>query len=118
MTKALLILASITMLFAAFMTVSASENAAEESNASAVVAEAAHEVTSAPAENVTEAAKEKAVEENKTVEAPAAEAAPAAENKTAEAAPAKEEKKQPGFEGVFALAGLLAVAFLAFGKRA
>ena len=103
MTKALLILASITMLFAAFMTVSASENAAEESNASAVVAEAAHEATSAPAENVTEAAKEKAVEENKT----------------AEAAPATEEKKeQPGFEGVFALAGLLAVAFLAFGKRA
>ncbi|MHC1687606.1 MAG: PGF-CTERM sorting domain-containing protein [Methanothrix sp.] len=103
MKKALLILVSITMLFAAFMTVNASEDAAEESNASAAVAEETHEAASAHAENVAEAAEEKTVEDNKT----------------AEAAHATEEKKeQPGFEGVFALAGLLAVAFLAFGKRA
>ncbi len=76
----------------------------------APAAEAAVEAAPAAAEAV-------AAEENKTVEAPAAEAH-AAENKTAEAAPAAEEKKeQPGFEGVFALTGLLAVAYLVLGRR-
>jgi hypothetical protein len=65
-------------------------------------------------ENVTETAGAEAapVEETKAVEEPVAEAAPAAENATAE--PAKE---QPGFESIFAITGLLAVAFLVLGKR-
>jgi len=84
---------------------------AAEAVAANVTAEAAP-VVEAPAAEAAPAA-----EENKTVEAPAAEAAPAAENKSAEAAPAGETKAQPGFEGVFALTGLLAVAYLVLGRR-
>ncbi len=84
--------------------------------AAAPVTEAAPVVEAAPAV------------ENKTVEAPAAEAAPVVvENKTAEAPaaePAKAENKtaepvktQPGFESIFAITGLLAVAFLVLSRR-
>jgi hypothetical protein len=67
--------------------------------------------------------------ENKTVEAPAAEAAPVVKNETAEkpvaAEPAKAEgnatktetKPAPGFESIFAITGLLAVAFLVLGRK-
>jgi S-layer protein (TIGR01567 family) len=74
----------------------------------------------AAAENKTveaaPAAEAKSAADEKKVEAPAAEAKPAAENKTAEAAPAA-EKKAPGFEGLFAITGLLAVAYLVIGKK-
>ncbi|HOV82735.1 MAG TPA: PGF-CTERM sorting domain-containing protein, partial [Methanothrix sp.] len=63
--------------------------------------------------------------------APVEEAAPApvtvAENKTTEAAPAAAEEKknetaepaktEPGFESIFAITGLLAVAYLVLGRR-
>ena len=90
---------------------------AAETVAANVTAEAAPAAEAAVEAAPAAAEAKPAAEENKTVEAPAAEAAPAAENKTAEAAPAKEEKKQPGFEGVFALTGLLAVAYLVLGRR-
>jgi S-layer protein (TIGR01567 family) len=70
--------------------------AAEEAAPAEVAAPAAEEA--APAENVTEAA-------------PAEEAAPANET----AAPA--QPSQPGFEGIFAITGLLAVAYLVLGRR-
>jgi len=84
--------------------------------AAAPVAEAAPVVEAAPEV------------ENKTVEAPAAEAAPAVEEKAKEAPaaePAKAEgnatktetKPAPGFESIFAITGLLAVAFLVLGRR-
>jgi hypothetical protein len=81
---------------------------------------AATEAESAAKENLTAATEAKAtatenVAEAKAVEAKA-EAVPAVENKTAEAAPAA-EKKAPGFEGLFAIAGLLAVSYLVLGRR-
>jgi S-layer protein (TIGR01567 family) len=87
-----------------------------EGAAAAPVAEAAPVVEAAPAV------------ENKTVEAPAAVAAPAVENKTAEKPAAEapkaegnatktETKPAPGFESIFAITGLLAVAFLVLGRR-
>ncbi|MDM7934439.1 MAG: S-layer protein domain-containing protein [Methanothrix sp.] len=92
-------------------------------------AQAAEEVAPAAevkAEEAAPAAEEKAEEAapaaaNVTAEAAAAEkkveeTAAAAEKKAEEAAPAA-EKAQPGFEGVFAIAGLLAVAYLVIGRR-
>ena len=52
------------------------------------------------------------VEPTAAVEERAAEAAPAAENATAAA------EEQPGFESIFAITGLLAVAYLVLGRRA
>ena len=77
-------------------------------------AEPAPEVEVAPVEE-PEAAEEPVaepapVEEPKPVEEPVAEPAPA-ENETT---PAEE---QPGFESIFAITGLLAVAFLVLGRR-
>ena len=81
---------------------------------------AATEAEAAAKENLTAATEAKAVATEKVAEAKAveakAEAVAAAENKTAEAAPAT-EKKAPGFEGLFAITGLLAVAYLVLGKR-
>jgi S-layer protein (TIGR01567 family) len=70
---------------------------------------AAKEVASAAQENVTAAEEVAAAAE----EAPAAEAAPAAETPAAE--PATNET--PGFGGLFALTGLLAVAYLVLNRR-
>jgi S-layer protein (TIGR01567 family) len=81
---------------------------------------AATEAESAAKENLTAATEAKAAATENVVEAKAveakAEAAPVAENKTAEAAPAA-EKAAPGFEGLFAIAGLLAVSYLVLGRR-
>jgi S-layer protein (TIGR01567 family) len=87
--------------------------AAEAAAAAAVAEERAAEAR----ENVTveEAAAEEAAataEEAAAEEAAAEEAAPAAENATAEAQPS-----QPGFEGIFAITGLLAVAYLVLGRK-
>jgi S-layer protein (TIGR01567 family) len=69
----------------------------------------------APAEVAAPAAEEAApAEENVTAApAPAAEAAPAANETAAPAA----QPSQPGFEGIFAITGLLAVAYLVLGRR-
>jgi len=86
------------------------------------------EGAAAPAAEAAPAVEPAKVAENKTVEAPAAEPAKVAENKTAEkpaaAEPAKAENKtaepaktQPGFEGIVAITGLLAVAYLVLGRR-
>jgi S-layer protein (TIGR01567 family) len=75
--------------------------AAEEAAPAEVAAPAAEEA--APAENVTPAP----AAENVTAPAPAA-------NETA--APAA-QPSQPGFEGIFAIAGLLDVAYLVLGRR-
>jgi glutamyl/glutaminyl-tRNA synthetase len=105
----------------------------------AATAEAAATKTeAAAAENVTAATKTEAAATEKVAAATAAEAAAtekvaaakenlaaAKENatKTAEAAGAAKEaapaeaKKQPGFEGIFAIAGLLAVAYLVLGRK-
>ena len=82
--------------------------------AEAPAAEPAPEVEAAPVEE-PEAAEEPVaepapVEEPKVVEEPVAEPAPA-ENETT---PAEE---QPGFESIFAITGLLAVAYLVLGRR-
>lgn len=73
----------------------------------------------ATAENVSEAATEEAapveepaVVENETAEAPAA--AEAAKNAGNATEPAKTE---PGFESVFAITGLLAVAYMVLGRK-
>jgi S-layer protein (TIGR01567 family) len=75
----------------------------EEVKAAVVEAVAANET----AKNVTEPAKE----------APANVTAPANETKPAEAAPAAAPGGMPGFEGVLAIAGLVAVAYLVLGRR-
>jgi len=81
--------------------------------AEAAAAEAVAKEAAAAEENVTEEAAPAA--EAAAAEKPAAEAAPAAEaNKTAEPAPAQ---SQPGFEGIFAITGLLAVAYLVLGRK-
>ncbi len=97
------------------------EGAAAEENVTAPVEAApAENVTApveeaAPAENVTAPAEEAAPAENET--APAEEAAPA-ENETAENATAPAESQgMPGFEGAFALSGLVAVAYLVLGRK-
>jgi hypothetical protein len=63
-----------------------------------------------------EAAKENITEAAKTVEA-AKENITEAANKTAEAAEKTAEKATPGFESIFAITGLLAVAYLVLGRR-
>jgi S-layer protein (TIGR01567 family) len=77
--------------------------ATEKVAAATTAAAAATEKVAAAKENLT-AATEKvaAAKENVT--------------KAAEAAPAA-AKKQPGFEGIFAIAGLLAVAYLVIGRK-
>ncbi|NPV61458.1 MAG: S-layer protein [Methanotrichaceae archaeon] len=77
--------------------------------------EVAAPVEAAPAEEVAPAEEAAPVEEAPAEEvAPAEEAAPAEEEAPAEeAAPAE----QPGFEGIFAIAGLMAVAYLVIGRR-
>jgi len=99
-----IMLVALMMLFTAAMVVSASENAAEETM----------EKNLSAAEHGTEELKEAgdAQSENMTAETHAAEPAKAEENKTAEPA-----KTQPGFEGIFAIAGLLAVASLVLSRR-
>ncbi len=83
------------------------ENVTAATPVEAAAASAAENVTAAPA------AEKPAVETNATAEKVAA-AKEAAANKTAEAAPAK---SQPGFEGIFAITGLLAVAYLVLGRK-
>lgn len=103
----LIMLAAFVMLFAAAMAVASENetvNAAVENTTAEVAVENATEAVDDTATAVVEA------------EAPAKEAAE--ENATApaenESEPAKE---QPGFEGIFAIAGLLAVSSLVLGKR-
>jgi uncharacterized surface protein with fasciclin (FAS1) repeats len=82
---------------------------AAEEMAAAVKAEAAAK------ENVAAAAKaETAAKENV---ATAAKAETAAKENVAAAAKAEQPKSQPGFDGIFAITGLLAVAFLVLGRR-
>ena len=98
------ILVALMMLLTAAMVVGASENASQdttEKNLSAV-GHASEEVKEAVS----------VVSENKTAETHEAEHAKAEENKTT-----KPAKTQPGFEGIFAIAGLLAVASLVLYKR-
>lgn len=76
--------------------INATEHAAEEVKETAVVAsEKATAKVEAAAENVTEAAKEDVAEAAKTA-----------------------EKATPGFEGLFALTGLLGAACLLLARRA
>jgi PGF-CTERM protein len=97
-------LVALMMLFTAVMAASASENAAEETMEKGLSA----------AENVAEEAKEavSAESEDETAEVHATETAEAEETETEETA-----EEQPGFEGVFAIAGLLAVACLVLSRR-
>ena len=78
-------------------------SAAENKIVEAAAAPAA-EPTAEPAAKTVEAAKENVTEAAETVTAEA--------NKTAEAT-----KAQPGFEGIIAITGLLAVAFLVLSRR-
>ena len=97
--------------------------AAEAPAAEAPAAEAkpAVEAPAAEAKPAAEAAVKAAVAE-KAAEAHGA-AGAAVENKTAEAAGAAKEaapaaaNPMPGFEGIFAIAGLLAVAYLVLGRK-
>ena len=89
-------LVALMMLFTAVMVVSASENAAEETMEKGLSA----------AENVAEEAKEAVSPESED------ETEESEENETEETA-----EEQPGFEGVFAIAGLLAVACLVLSRR-
>ncbi|MCX6677574.1 MAG: PGF-CTERM sorting domain-containing protein [Methanothrix sp.] len=100
-----IMLVALMMLFTAAMVVSASENASLDT-AEKNLSTAEH-----GAEEVKEAVS--VVSENKTAETHEAEPAKAAENKTAEPA----TKPAPGFEGIFAIAGLLAVASLVLSRR-
>ncbi len=87
------------------------ENVAAATEAEAVAKEnvtIATEAAAAAKENVTEA---------KAVEAKAESETPVSENKTAETATKTEEKTAPGFEGLFAITGLLAVAYLVLGRK-
>jgi len=107
------------------------EGAATEAEAKPAVetpaaeAKPAVEAPAAEAKPAAETAAKAAVAEKAAEAKPAAEAAvkAAVENKTAEAAGAAKEaapaaaKKQPGFEGIFAIAGLLAVAYLVLGRK-
>jgi len=99
-----IMLVALMMLFTVAMVVSASENAAEETM----------EKNLSAAEHGTEEVKEavSAESENETAEH-AAEPAKAEENKTAEPV----TKPAPGFESIFAIAGLLAVASLVLSRR-
>ncbi|HQE97574.1 MAG TPA: S-layer protein domain-containing protein, partial [Methanothrix sp.] len=95
------------------------EAAAEEVAETPVVEEAAAAAAVAAEETAAEA--EKAVEETaaegeQAVEETAAEAEKAVEE-TAEAATNATEPTTPGFESIFAITGLLAVAYLVLGKR-
>jgi hypothetical protein len=86
------ILVALMMLLTAAMVVSASEKAAEETM----------EKNISTTEKVKEEVKENAPE--------------ISENKTAEPAKAA-EKEAPGFESIFAIAGLLAIACLVLNRR-
>lgn len=95
--------ASLVLLAVATMVVGAEENAAGEKMEQNLSA------TQKVAEEVKEnaaAVSEKAAEKVESVQ----------ENVTAAAKKEGETKSQPGFESIFALAGLLAVAFV-FGRR-
>ncbi|OPY49616.1 MAG: hypothetical protein A4E48_02204 [Methanosaeta sp. PtaU1.Bin060] len=86
----------------------------------AAVAENVTEVK-AP-ENVTPAAAPETAEptpapENVTPAETPETVTPAAENETTAPVAEEEKKSQPGFEGIFAIAGLLAVAYLVLGRR-
>ena len=98
------ILVALMMLLTAAMVVGASENASQDTTEKNLSA-AGH-----ASEEVKEAVS--VVSENKTAETHEAEPAKAEENKTT-----KPAKTQPGFEGIFAIAGLLAVASLVLCKR-
>jgi S-layer protein (TIGR01567 family) len=92
------------------------ENVAAATEAEAVAKEdltAATEAVAEAKENVTEAKAEEVKAEGVKAEAEK----PAAENKEAEPAKTEEKKEAPGFEGLFAITGLLAVAYLVLGKR-
>jgi S-layer protein (TIGR01567 family) len=80
----------------------AEENVTEEAAAEEAAEPAAEEAAEPAAEEAAEPAAEEAAE-------PAAEG-----NQTAEPAPAQ---SQPGFEGIFAITGLLAVAYLVLGRK-
>jgi len=84
--------------------------------AAAEAAPAVAAPVAAPAAEANVTAEAAPVAEAPTVENKTVEAAPVAENKTAEANQTA-EKKTPGFEGVLAIAGLLAVAYLVLGRR-
>jgi S-layer protein (TIGR01567 family) len=85
----------------------------EGAAAEAAPVEVAAPVEAAPVEEVAP------VEEAPAEEAPVEEVAPV-EEAPAEEAPAEEapaEPEAPGFEGIFAIAGLMAVAYLVLGRR-
>ena len=92
----------------------AAEPAAEAEAAAEEVAETPVVEEAAAAAAV--AAEETAAEAEKAVEETAAEAEKAVEE-TAEAATNATEPTTPGFESIFAITGLLAVAYLVLGKR-
>jgi F0F1-type ATP synthase membrane subunit b/b' len=118
-TIASIMLVALMMLLTA-MAVNAEEPASEAVTTSVTVAEEkVNESATEAKEKVEEAAtkaeelvNESATEAKEKVE----EAATKAEEKVNETAP-KEAKEQPGFEGIFAIAGLLAVASLVLSRR-
>jgi SpoVK/Ycf46/Vps4 family AAA+-type ATPase len=127
MKLASIILVALMMLFTAATVVNAEDTAAKEAiekdiNVSEHSAEEAKEVVAEAAkttendikatEHVAQEAKEEvtAVSENATVKAEEV------KEDVAEAAKS-EEKKAPGFEGIFAIAGLLAIAGLVLSRR-
>jgi len=76
--------------------------------------------TPAPVTNVTETAAPANETKPAEVVAPANETKPAAEapaNETKPAAETPAPAKQPGFEGIFAITGLMAVAYLVLGRK-
>jgi hypothetical protein len=97
-----IMLVALMMLFTVAMAVNAEDTAAKEAiekdiNATEHAAEEVKETVAAVSENATveaEVAKEKVTEAVKT-----------------------EEKAAPGFEGIFAIAGLLAIASLVLSRR-
>jgi len=105
-----IMLVALMMLFSAAMAVNAEEHAAKEAieneiNATEHAAEEAKETVVAVSENAT--AKAEAATEHVTE---------AAKENVAEATKTA-EKAAPGFEGIFAIAGLLAIACLALSRK-
>lgn len=118
-----IMLVALMMLLTAAMAVNAEENASEAvTGAVAASEEHASEAVTAAAAVAEEKVNESATEAKEKVE----EAATEAKEKVEEAATKAEEKvnesateakEQPGFEGIFAIAGLLAIASLVLSRR-
>jgi len=90
------------------------EAAATENVTAATMTEAAATEKVAAATTAAAAATEKVAAAKENLTAATEKVAAAKENVTGAAA---EAKKQPGFEGIFAIAGLLAVAYLVLGRK-